>query len=70
MRDGRVRVRTGERKRRRRTVIVVADLFLVLALRVDDDFGNEASEDVFEELRGEDHLREVMTLLENLEDVA
>ena len=49
---------------------MVADLFLVLALGVNDDFGNEASEDVFEEFWGEDHLREVMTLLENLEDVA
>jgi hypothetical protein len=31
-------------------VVVVSDLVLVLALGVDDDFGNEVGEDVFEQL--------------------
>jgi hypothetical protein len=34
------------------SVVVVSDLVLVLALRVDDDLGDQVGEDVFEQLRG------------------
>lgn len=33
------------------SVVVVSDLIFILALRVNDDFGDEVGEDVFEQLR-------------------
>jgi hypothetical protein len=52
------------------TIIVATDLFLILALRVDDDFRKEDGKHVFEELQGEAHFCPVMALLENLKNVA
>lgn len=40
-------------KERTRTIVVPANLFLILALGVDDDLRKEAREDILEELRGE-----------------
>ena len=54
----------------KRTVVVTADLFLVLRLRVHDDLRDENGENVLEELERERHLRPVMTLLHNVEHVA
>ena len=51
------------------TVVVVANLLLILALGVPEDIGNELGEDVLEKLRGEDHLCPVVTGLENVEHV-
>ena len=51
------------------TVVVVANLLLILALGVPEDIGNELGEDVLEELRGKDHLCPVVTGLENVEHV-
>jgi len=52
------------------TIIVAADLLLILALRVDDDFGKKDGEHVFEELQGEAHFCPVMTLFKNLKNIA
>ena len=52
------------------TIIVTTDLLLVLALRVDDDLGKKDGKHVFEELEGEVHFCPVMTLFENLKNVA
>ena len=49
---------------------MVADLFLVLCLRVHDDLGDENGENVLEELERERHLRPVMSLRHNVEHVA
>jgi hypothetical protein len=35
------------------TIVVVANLLLILGSRVDDDLRNQVKEDVFEEFRGE-----------------
>ena len=51
-------------------VVVVADLVLVLVLRVHDDLGEEVAEDVAEELVGELEGRELLPVLERLQDVA
>ena len=48
------------------TVVVVANLLLILALGVPEDIGNELGEDMLEELRGEDHLCPVVTSLHDL----
>ena len=52
------------------TIIVATDLLLILALRMNDDLGNKDGKHVFEELQGEAHFCPVMTLLENLKNVA
>ena len=49
---------------------MVANLLLILALGVPEDIGNELGEDMLEELRGEDHLCPVVTLLHNLQHIA
>lgn len=51
------------------SVIVVANLLFILGLRVNDDFGKEVHENVFEEFRSHDHLRPIMTLLEDVQHV-
>lgn len=45
------------------------NLLLILALWVDDDRGNEYSEDIFEQLPGEGHFGPVMTLFHDLKYV-
>ena len=52
-----------------RTIIVISDLLFVLALRVDDNFRNEASQDIFKELGCEVERRPVVSLFQNLENV-
>jgi len=49
---------------------VIADLFLVLQLRVGDDNGYEDSEDIFKELEGKVELGPVVSLLHDVENVA
>jgi len=49
---------------------VVPDLFLILALRVENDLREEASEKVFPQLRREAKLGPVVTVFENIKDVA
>ena len=49
---------------------MAADLFLILALRVDKDLRNQGSEDIFEVLQGEVHLRPVVTLFHNVQHIA
>ena len=61
--------RQGERERAR-TVIVVADLLLVLVLRVEDDIGYELEQHMTEELERKSHFREIVAVLHRLEDVA
>ena len=53
----------------RRTVIVFADLFFILAFRVDEDIRNETQEHVFEELGSEVERSPVMSLLHNVENI-
>jgi len=51
------------------SVIVVTNLLFVLALGVNDDFRQQVGEDIFEELRSEDHLCPVVSLFHDFEDV-
>ncbi len=60
----------GQRREMTRTVVVAADLLLILALGVHDDLGQHLCEDVVEELGGEDHLCPIVTGFENVEDIA
>jgi hypothetical protein len=53
-----------------RTVIVVANLLLILVFGVDDDVWDELEEDVPKQLGGEDHRGPVMAEFHYIEDVA
>ena len=53
----------------RRTVVVVPNLVLVLALGVDDDFGEEDGQDVFEEFHCKVELGPVVARLEDIQHV-
>ena len=53
----------------RHTVVVVPNLVLVLALGVDDDFGEEDGQDVFEEFHGKVELGPVVARLEDIQHV-
>jgi len=49
---------------------VTSNLLHILRLRVHDDLGSKGEEDVFEEIQGEVEASEVVSVLEDLEDVA
>jgi len=51
------------------TVIVVANLFFILGLGVNNDLRKESGEDIFEEFRSHDHLGPVMTLLQDIQHI-
>ena len=46
------------------------DLLLILTLRVDDDFGDEPCQDIFEEFWSEVEGCPVMSLLEDFQNIA
>lgn len=46
-----------------------ADLIFILVLRVNDDFGDEVKEDVFEELGGHMECSPVVTFFQYFQDV-
>ena len=52
------------------TVVMVADLLLILGSRVDDNFRNQIKEDVFEEFRREVEVSPVVAEFQNIEDIA
>jgi len=49
---------------------MAANLLLVLALGMNNDFWNEVAENIFEKLRRKNHLGPIVTLLHNIKDVA
>lgn len=52
------------------TVVVVANLLLILGSRVDDNLRNQVKEDVFEEFRREVEVSPIVAEFHNFEDVA
>jgi hypothetical protein len=57
-------------KDRRLTVVVASDLLLVLGLGVHDDLRREAEEDIVEEVGREVERDKVVSVLEDLKDIA
>jgi hypothetical protein len=53
----------------RHTVVVVANLLLVLSLGMLNYFRNEVEQNVFEELKRENHLRPIVTLLHDVQHI-
>jgi len=51
------------------TVIMAADLLLVLTFRVQDDFGKKLSKNVFEQLRCEGHFRPIVALFHDIQNI-
>ena len=51
------------------TVVVAADLLLILALRMDNYFRNHLGEHVFKQFWGENHLRPIMASLQSVKDI-
>ena len=49
---------------------MISNLLLVLRFRVNDDFGDEGEEDVFEELGGHDVARPIVSVLHYVEHVS
>ena len=49
---------------------MITDLLLILGFSVLDNLRNQVEQHVFKELPGEDHLRPVMALLQNIQYIA
>lgn len=52
------------------TVVMVANLLLILGSRVDDNLRNQIKEDVFEEFRCEVEVSPIVAEFHNIEDIA
>ena len=52
------------------TVVMVANLLLILGSRVDDNLRNQIKENVFEEFRREVEVSPIVAELQNIEDIA
>lgn len=55
---------------KRTSVVVTSNLLHILRLGVHDDLGSEGEEHVFEEIQGKVEASEIVSVLEDLEDVA
>jgi len=61
---------TEQWKQRILTVVVVPNLFLILALGVHDDFGKHLGQDVLEQLGGELEVSPDVTLFQDIQHIA
>lgn len=52
------------------TVVMVANLLLILGSRVDDNFRNQVKEDVFEEFRREVEVSPIVAEFQDIENIA